>query len=365
MRIGIVAYELEREPTGVGRYLEGLLGGVPPGSGPRFELFLQGRPFAHPLFERADVVARFAGESGRPWLWEQLSLPRLLAESRLDVLFSPSYSLPWHPTLPSVVTLHDLSFELLPHEFGSLERLRRCLLARQAARRASRVLVDRQAAKAELATLYGLAPARIGVVPLAVDARFGPEEPTRHERSNLAALGVQPPYWLFFGSLLERRRVDLVLAAFADLRAAYPERQLVIAGANRLREPELLERWVRELGLEGAVLRLGYVAEERVPALYRQAELAFYLSRYEGFGLPPLEALACGVPVVTSAGLGLDDLWPDYPFRAAALERGAVVAAAERALAAGRVAGLNPLARLSWASAAERWLAELAEAVRA
>jgi glycosyltransferase involved in cell wall biosynthesis len=365
MRIGIVAYELEGEPTGVGRYLEGLLSGVPADSGCRFELYLQGRPFAHPLFERTDLVARFADEGGRPWLWEQFHLPRWLAESRLDVLFSPSYSLPWHPTLPSVVTLHDLSFELLPEEFGRLERLRRCLLARQAARRATRVLVDRHAARAELATLYGLAPARIGVVPLAVDARFGPVEAHRHEGSSLAALGVEAPYWLFFGSLLERRRLDLVLEAFAALRSTHPGRQLVIAGANRLREPGRLDRWVHELGLEGSVLRLGYVAEERVPALYRQAELAFYLSRYEGFGLPPLEALACGVSVVTSAGLGLDDLWPDYPFRATALAREPVIAAAERALAAGRMGAPNPLERLSWASAAELWLAELAEAVRA
>ena len=89
----------------------------------------------------------------------------------------------------------------------------------------------------------------------------------------------------------------------------------MIAGANRMRRPEKLDLWIKQLGLEHAVRRLGWVEETALAPLYRGAELGIYVSRHEGYGLPPLECLACGTPVVVSAGLGLDDAWPDYPFR--------------------------------------------------
>ncbi len=89
----------------------------------------------------------------------------------------------------------------------------------------------------------------------------------------------------------------------------------MIAGANRMRSPQRLGRWIRELGLEGDTLELGWVEEASLAPLYRGAEAGVYVSRHEGFGLPPLECLACGTPVVVGAGLALDEEWPDYPFR--------------------------------------------------
>ncbi|HRC87054.1 MAG TPA: hypothetical protein PK413_15710, partial [Thermoanaerobaculia bacterium] len=124
MRVGVVAYELEGEATGVGRYLEGLLSGVSPSADWMFRLFCHGRPFEHPLFDRPDVEPQFAGREGRPWLWEQIELPELLAQHSLDLVFSPAYSLPGRLREPGVVTLHDLSFERLPGEFGPRERWR-------------------------------------------------------------------------------------------------------------------------------------------------------------------------------------------------------------------------------------------------
>ncbi|MFN7963639.1 MAG: glycosyltransferase [Thermoanaerobaculia bacterium] len=368
MRVGVVAYELEGEATGVGRYLEGLLSGVSPSADWTFRLFCHGRPFEHPLFDRPDVEAHFAGREGRPWLWEQIELPELLARHRLDLVFSPAYSLPGRLRVPGVVTLHDLSFERLPGEFGPRERWRRRLLARSAARRAARVLVDQAAIAREVAALYGLPRLRIGVVPLAVDARFQPSHDPAADRRELLALGVEPPYWLFLGSLLERRRLDLVLAALAPVAAQRPELRLVLAGANRLRRPESLGEQVQALGLGGRVQALGYVPEGSLLPLYRGAELAFYLSEYEGYGLPPLEALASGTAVVVGPGLALDDLWPGYPLRAAELSVGAVqkvVTQAADSAWLGGVAeeGRRRVAALTWAHAATLWQAELERAV--
>ena len=96
--------------------------------------------------------------------------------------------------------------------------------------------------------------------------------------------------------------------------------RLLIAGANRLAMPDLVGDWIERLDLVDRVVELGWVPEHDLPALLAGAELTFYLSTYEGYGLPPIESLAAGTPPVVSRGLGLDDLWPDYPFRCDRLE---------------------------------------------
>jgi len=377
MEIGVVAYELEGERTGVGRYLEGLLTGLAElGDDDRYRLFFKGDPFDHPLWSegsgRFEPVFDRRPDS-RPILWEQLRLPRLLRGAGLDLLYSPAYSLPPAGSLPSVVTVHDLSFERLPEEFPWKERWRRRLLARRAVRRARRVLADTSAVARELAERYRVDRSRIGVVPLAVDPRFrdrrggGPEEDA--DLALLADHGVRTPYLLYLGSILDRRRLDLVIAAFAAVAASDPELGLVIAGANRLRRPEALGRWIDESGHGGRIVRLGYVPEALLLPLYRRATLSFYLSSYEGYGLPPLESLAAGTPPVVTPGLALDELWPDYPFRCQRLAPevvGAVTAVAvadpdaRRAVAA---RGAEVLAPLTWRRSAELFRGELREAL--
>ena len=349
LHIGIVAYEMEGAATGVGRYLEGLLGGLrAPGrsDGPdlRLSLLFKGDPFEHPLWSSptppatagttptTTIEPRFDGRpNARPIGWEQLRLPSLLQPLDCDLIFSPSYSLPPRLPAPAIVTIHDLSFEHLPKAFPRRERWRRRFLARRAAQRAARVLADTERIAAELVGMYRLAPERVSVVPLAVDRRFSALSDNTDPQA-LAALGLTKPYVLVLGTVLDRRRLDVTLAAFDQLAATDPDLRLVIAGNNRLRQPGDLERWIAATAARDRVQRLGWVDESQLPALYRQAAAAVYLSTYEGYGLPPLEALACGTPCVVSEGLGLDDLWPDYPLRAIDIEPDAVAALVRRAL---------------------------------
>jgi glycosyltransferase involved in cell wall biosynthesis len=316
MRIGVIAAELEGRPTGVGRYLEGLLRGLRSWDhGAEWHLFFQGDPGDGIVPDDPWLVPHFSEHHGSRVVWEQLRLPRELARRRLDLVFGPAYALPFGLRVPSVVALHDLSFELLPGEFGPSERWRRRLLARRAARVADRVLTDTAHMAGLVRAHYKVPAGRIGTVPLGVDAgRFSPR-PGVDDGRTLARLGVRRPYLLWVGTVLERRRPREVLEAFSKLRAGRPELQLVIAGANRLRAPQQLHAWVEELALGPRVRELGWVEEPALAPLYRGAELGFYLSRHEGFGIPPLECLACGTPVVTSPGLALDEIWPDYPLR--------------------------------------------------
>lgn len=373
----MVAYEMEGERTGVGRYLAGLLGGIQElDPGWRWRLFFHGPPFEDELFRHPAFEAVFAGRtSGRPIVWEQLHLPRELRRFDLDLIFSPSYSLPPTGPVPGVVTIHDLSFELLPGELGWRQRWRRRWLARRACRRAARVLVDTDQIRRQLVERYRLPPERVGRVPLAVDGSFrqaGAEAAGRSTWQEDPPLPeVRSPYLLYLGTLLERRNVDLLLRAFAHLRRERPELSLVLAGANRLRRPERLAGWLSELDLAGGqVLHLGYVPEERVIPLYRGALLSFYLSSYEGFGLPPLESLACGTPAVVASGLALDELWPSYPYRCRDLEVDEVARVARQALEdpLGRrrvaEAGVERMSRLTWKRSAELFLRQLEGVVK-
>lgn len=367
-RVGVIGYELEGKRSGVGRYLEGLLGGVLDTEDDReWLVFCRGERFEHPLFERvgrggARVVPLFDDHPGaRPIAWEQVRLPFLLRRHRVDAVFSPGYSLPEWPRVPKVVTLHDLSFEHRPEEFRPRERWRRRLLARRAANTAARVLADTTAGARDLEATYGLDPSKIGVVPLAVDPRFF--DPRSSDSPD------ESPYLLVLGSILPRRRVDLAISAFARVARDRPDLRLVIAGRDRLPEPGRLDGWIRASGVADRVERLDYAEEATLPALYAGAEATLYLSSYEGYGLPPLESLAAGTPALVGPGQALDDLWPDYPFRvepsveavAGALDRLLDLDASARSLLVEE--GRRRLRELDAATCARRFLDELAVAL--
>ncbi|MEM6456662.1 MAG: glycosyltransferase, partial [Acidobacteriota bacterium] len=191
LRIGVVAYEMEGARTGVGRYLEGLLHGLTETDCPwRWTLFFKGPEVEHALWDDPRIEPVFDDRAdARPILWEQIRLPRLMQRHALDVVFSPAYSLPARPEQPSLVTIHDLSFERRASEFSLRERYRRRFLARRAARQATRVLAGTEHIAHELQTTYGLPPEKLGIVPLAVDDDFQPVKGPG-DRQALAAHGI-------------------------------------------------------------------------------------------------------------------------------------------------------------------------------
>ena len=191
-----------------------------------------------------------------------------------------------------MVTIHDLSFEKLPEEFGLRQRWRRRLLARRSCRLANRVLTVSRQTKAELIELYSLSPDKISITANGVALGLDPNLAVRDSDlvGELDHIGVRKPYFLYLGTILERRNVDLMIRAFSRLSTSHQQHSLVIAGANRLRHPKKLQTWLGNEGITDRTVLLGYVDEEMVPILYRQADLTYYLSTYEGFGIPPLES---------------------------------------------------------------------------
>lgn len=370
MRIGVVAYELEGTRSGVGRYLEGLLTGLSElEHDSEWHLFFKGKPFESPMFEDPVLESRSTGPrfvshfDGRPTgsaiLWEQIRLPGLIRQVGLDAVISPGYSLPPFVGVPRMVTLHDLSFEHLGSEFAFKERWRRRLLARLAANRGDRVLADTEAIAADLRRTYGLDDNKVGVVPLAVDEHFFQPE----TKADLGVLGIEGPYLLHLGTILPRRCLPLILEAFAAIAPRFPDLKLVLAGQNHLPDPLVLDRAISASGFRDRVIRLDYVPEQALTTLYARARASFYLSTYEGYGLPPLESLAVGTPVVVSKGLALDDLAPRYPWRTE-LDLTSVTATLERILvhedpAASIQEARNAVHTLTWRQCAERYWVQL------
>jgi glycosyltransferase involved in cell wall biosynthesis len=247
--------------------------------------------------------------------WEQVRLPGLLANESVDVHHGPHYTMPERARVPSVVTVHDLTFLDHPewHERSKVLVFRRAI--RVAARRAAAIVCVSRHTAQRLEALC--APTgRILVVPHGVDhERFGPEQTTSagpgegggSDDAVLERLGVRPPYVLFVGTLEPRKAVPDLVAAFDRVAGAHGELSLVLAGRPGW-GTDAVEGAVRGARFGDRVIRTGYVPDEAVPALLRRAAVVAYPALEEGFGLPALEALACGAPLVTTAGTAMAEV---------------------------------------------------------
>jgi glycosyltransferase involved in cell wall biosynthesis len=242
----------------------------------------------------------------RRLLWQ---LPRLEREHDLDVLHT-QYVAPPRLRATSVVTLHDVLFLSHPQFFTPFFRLRSRVLMKYSARRAGHVFTVSEWSRREILEHYALPEARVSVVRNAVDhQRFRPEEDAGEHadaRDRIEDLGLVPGHYLLtVGRLEPRKNHSGLLRAFALLPTDVPP--LVVAGPRHFGYEEAL-RLVDELGLAQRVRFLHDVGDDLLPALYRHARLFVFPSWAEGFGLPPLEAMASGVPVIVARGSALSEV---------------------------------------------------------
>ena len=293
-----------RQSAGIGRYTRGLVAALAEiDSDNRYTLFCAGEtplPVAWP----AHICVRTSAVPAR-WLtagWHRFGIP--LAVERFvgecDIFHSPDFTLPPLRDARGVVTVHDLSFLRLPQHADPGLRAYLTKPVPRSIERATRVLADSQATKNDLIELLGVSSAKISVVPGGVEARFRPVRDTVRlaEVRNRYHL----PQWfiLSVGTIEPRKNFAGLIAAFGQLRrqTGLPH-ALVIAGKNGWLYRDIYEQVSKE-GLSEYVHFIGFVADDDLPALYTLADMFVFPSLYEGFGLPPLEAMACGTPVVTS-----------------------------------------------------------------
>jgi glycosyltransferase involved in cell wall biosynthesis len=239
--------------------------------------------------------------SGNYSLREQFSIPLLLARERVDVFHAPHYVLPPLVRCPSVVTIHDcihLMFpQYLPNRLASTYA--RALMW-NATHRASHVLTVSEASKRDILRFFRIPPDRITVVPNALDARFGTAPADEDLARVRERFQLHDPFVLYVGNIKPHKNVERLIEAFALVRTGpLTQVKLLIIGDEISKYP-ILRRAVHRLKLHKHVRFLGFVDDRTLAALYRLATVFAFPSLYEGFGLPPLEAMASGTPVVTS-----------------------------------------------------------------
>jgi glycosyltransferase involved in cell wall biosynthesis len=287
MRIGIDARELCGSPTGVGRHLAGLLGAWENSPDALRQQFFLYAPRTPAVRLPSNATLRVLPGSGGT-LWEQTTLLRAARSDHLDVFFAPGYTAPLRLEVPTVLLVHDVSFVAHPEWFRVRERLRRSFLTRWASRRAEIVLTVSETARDEILLRFGLPPHRVRRIYPGI-SRLRARDPSLDRRE---------PFVLFVGSIFNRRHIPDLIEAFRLVWREHPEARLEIVGDNRTYPRQQLESVAAAEGLQDIVLLRSYVPDDTLADLYQRARAFAFLSEYEGFGHPPLEALAAGVPGV-------------------------------------------------------------------
>jgi glycosyltransferase involved in cell wall biosynthesis len=245
---------------------------------------------------------------------------------QVGLFHATDHLLPMLSHARSVFTLHDTAYLHFPEYYLPRNRIFLRIMIPRFLRRAERVIVVSEHTRGDAIRFYDLDPDRIHVIPEGVDERFTRDTDAETVSTIRERYGVPDRFILHVGTIQPRKNLTTLLEAFAALHARHPDVGLVIAGANGWLFEGFFER-LRRSGLEDRVTLTGQIPDEDLPGLYRSAEIFAYPSVYEGFGLPPLEAMACGVPVVCSNASSLPEVVGDAGILLDPLDVGGWVAA--------------------------------------
>jgi glycosyltransferase involved in cell wall biosynthesis len=319
MRVAWNAWFLGQESTGSGQYTRQLLRALAQlDSENEYLLYTMGKPgvssppgpyalqaLSTPFTGRSDNLAK---------LWfEQVSFARACRSAGVDLCHVPYFASPLFPTVPTVVTVHDLIPLLLPLYRGSvLVRLYTQLVV-AAARRADQVITDSLHSKGDIVKHLRVPPQRVHVIYLAAHPSYRPIEDESVLAAARSKYGLPPRYILYLGGFDQRKNLYALLQAYARLCKSLGDGApaLVVAGRLPLVDTPLFpapQKMATELDIVQKVIFTGWVAEEDKPALYSGALFLAFLSLYEGFGLMPLEAMSCGTPVLVANRSSLPEI---------------------------------------------------------
>ena len=322
---------------------------------------------------RATVVATGlrAASRARRVLFENRTLPRALAAAGADVLWNPGNAAPLRAPCPQATTVHDMQYRRFPEDFSPVSLAAMRLLVPAAVRRSARTIAVSEFSRSEILSLVpGADPARVVAVPEAADPLFAADVPGAAVAERALALsGGAEPLLLVVSNSYPHKSLETAAAAFGLLQKDFPHRLLVV-GRPRRGEPALAAA-MAALPDPSRAARLDYASRDDLAALYRAADLLLFPSRYEGFGLPVLEAMSAGLPVVAAREGSVPEVAGDAAVWARAGDAEDFARAARAVLSdpAERdrlaEAGRARAALFSWERTAERTLAVLRDCAAA
>lgn len=372
LRLSLDVTAVPTRPVGAGQYTLALAGAL----AVRSDIDLV-------LFSRRSDVTRWRAMAGEHELdpraptsrlvrlaWEQVRLPALVAGCSVQVHHGPHYTMPERSSVPAVVTVHDLSFfeQADWHQWSKVLLFRRAI--KVAARQAAAVVCPSRITAEQLAR-WCQVEAEVFVAPHGVDTdRFRPDEPEPGSDAAVLAwvddrLVAGRPYLVFVGTVEPRKDLPSLVAAFGRIANRHPDALLVLAGGAGW-GTAAVDQAVVASGVASRIVRTGYVPDSAVPALLRSSTGVVYPALYEGFGLPALEALACGASLVTTSGTAMEEVAGAAATLVAPGDVAGLADAMDAQLAGGRDRapggpdrrrlGFDIVSRHTWAASAERHL---------
>jgi glycosyltransferase involved in cell wall biosynthesis len=291
--------------------------------------------------------------------WEQFIAPLLLRAVRADVYHGMLNVVPLACPVPSVVTVHDLAFIRFPHTFRSYNRTYLDFATRTSVRRAARICAVSEHTKREVVGLLGVPAERVVVTPDAAREHFQLPDPAALAQFR-AQKGLPEQFVFYVGTLEPRKNLPTLLEAYSQVARA-SQVPLIIGGGKGWMYDAIFAR-LEALNLQEQVRFIGYVPEEELPLWYAAATLFVFPSLYEGFGMPPLEAMSCGTPVVTSNCTSLPEVVGEAGLMVDPTDAEALAEAILRVLRSAdlredmRARGLQRARLFDWHTTAERTL---------
>lgn len=374
MRVGYLTYGLDRAPGGTARYAVALieaLAALP--QAPELVLLTTEATDSHGLWKR---FARQALPGCRllPALMTigNLALRVAAARHRLDLVHDPNGIAPFlalPPATRRIVTIHDAIPLVHPETHNRIDIWRYRFMLPYSARRSDLVLTDSDQSGRDIVRHLRVPENKLRVIPLGIEARFSPVDDLAVRRRVLDRYSITRPYLLYIGGINARKNVARLLEAYARVRQDYPDLCLVIGG-QRQWKTGAIDTAIERLALADDVHFTGYLNDADLPALYSAAKAFVWPSLYEGFGIPPLEAMACGTPTITSNSSSLPEVVGDAalmvdPYDVTALAQAIARVLTDGALRADlRRRGRNRAAQFTWERTARATLAAYEEALR-
>ncbi len=366
MRIGVDARIVATQKAGIGHYVSALLRTFHEVDRENEYFLYTIQHFSLP-FENPRFRIRVISAPNIPW-WMQVSLPRAVRDDRIDLFWGGNYYLPLRPgAMKTIITVHDFVYARYPRTLPRRTRWHLRLMMPRYLSRSDRAIVDSESTAQDLRTLYRYPSERIRVIPLAAREEFFRPASEVTLVKFLARYHLTGGYSLFVGTLEPRKGLDILVRAYAQLRAETSYRKPLVVVGKYGWGMSTFPRLLRELSLGDSVRILPYLNDEELPLVYRGADLFVYPSHYEGFGLPVLEAMACGVPVLTSRVSSLPEVGGEAahyisPGDSEGLAREmATILFDETLRESMRQRGLEQVRRFSWTETGRRTLAVFRE----
>jgi glycosyltransferase involved in cell wall biosynthesis len=307
MRIGIDAHAIGSESSGNETYYEQLLKhlAIAPTNGTRYVVY-----YTH-LAAEGRVPQNDKFHLKRLWpatpFWRiPIGFPLEFRKEKLDV-FHAQYIIPPFCMCKTVTTIPDIAYEHYPEFFSRFYILRSKALIRSSAQRADHIITVSDYSRNDISRTYQVDPDRITVTYEGASLDFFPRNKDQCREQVARTYGIKAPFLLYVGRLQERKNLRRLLSAYAKVKKGGADGKLVLVGKKDWMSGNI-QTHVKSLELQDSVIFTGYVPSADLPVLYNAAEAFVYPSVFEGFGLPVIEAMACGLPVLTSYGSSLEEV---------------------------------------------------------